>query len=326
MLRRDRLDREFDEELTAHLELLVEEGRRRGMSPADARHEALRKLGRPVALREAHREQRGMAIVDALGQDIRYAFRQFSRTPIVTATALLTIALGVGGSTAVFSVVYDVMLRPLPYPAPDRLVELFEDNPQANRPLFRVSTLNYLSWAERSTSTEALAAFGSTAVTLTDHGEPERLPGGAITASMFSVLGLPPLVGRGVRAEDERPGAPRVALIAEALWRRRFGGNAAIVGQSITLNGERHQVIGVVPRAFHEVGRAQIDSAGSSPQIFVPLTIDPARENRGNRVIRVNDLDVSIGLDVFSRNSPFALFDNAQSLGLFAIDTKADTF
>ena len=104
---------------------------------------------------------------------------------------------------------------------------------------------------------------------------------------MFSVLGLPPLAGRGFRAEDERPGAERVAVVGEALWRRRFGGDAAIVGQSITLNGERHQVIGVVPRAFREVGRAQIDSAGASPQIFVPLTIDPARENRGNRVVRV---------------------------------------
>ena len=233
-------------------------------------------------VRTAPREQ-----LNLLMQDIRHAFRLFSRMPIVTATALLTIALGVGGSTAVFSVVHAVMLRPLPYPAPDRLVELFEDNPRANRPRFRVSTLNYLSWAERATSTEALAAYAGAAVTLTDHGEPERLPGGAITASMFNVLGLPPLAGRGFRAEDERPGAARVALVGEALWRRRFGGDAAIVGQSITLNGERHQVIGVVPRAFREVGRAQIDSAGTSPQIFVPFTIDPARENRGNRVVRV---------------------------------------
>jgi len=181
-------------------------------------------------LRTAPKEQLNM-----LMQDIRHAFRLFSRTPIVTATGLITVALGVGGSTAVFSVVYAVMMRPLPYPAPDRIVELFEDNPQANRPLFRVSTLNYLSWAERATSMEALAAFGSAGFTLTDHGEPERLSGGAITASMFSVLGLPPLAGRGFRTEDERPGAQRVALIAEALWRRRFGGDPAIVGQTITL-------------------------------------------------------------------------------------------
>src|SRR5687767_9545525 len=135
-----------------------------------------------------------------LMHDIRHAFRLFTRTPTVTATALLTIALGVGGSTAVFSVVYAVLLRPLPYPRPDRLVELFEDNRPANAPLFRVSALNYLSWAERSTSMEALAAFLGTDFNLTDHGEPERLLGSTITASMFSVLGLPPLAGRGFRA------------------------------------------------------------------------------------------------------------------------------
>ena len=196
------------------------------------------------------------------------------------------IALGVGGSTAVFSVVYAVLLRPLPYPAPDRLVELFEDNPRANMPRFRVSTLNYLSWAERTTSMEALATFQGSAVTLTDHGEPERLPGSVITASMFRVLGLPLLAGRGFRAEDERLGAQRVAVLGEALWRRRFGGDDAIIGQSITLNGERHQVIGVVPSAFREVGRTQASSVDAA-QIFVPLTVDPAREMRGNHVMRV---------------------------------------
>jgi putative ABC transport system permease protein len=232
-------------------------------------------------LRTAPREQ-----LNVLIQDIRHAFRLFLRTPIVTATALLTIALGVGGSTAVLSVVYGVMLRPLPYPQPDRLVELFEDNRQRNLAMFRVSTLNYLSWAERSTSLEALAAFSGITVNLTGLGEPERLPGSAITASMFNVLGLPPLAGRGFRPEDERPGAHRVAVLAEPLWLRRFGGNRAIVGQSISLNEERYEVIGVVPGTFREVGRSQIASAGS-PQIFVPLTIDPARENRGNHVMRV---------------------------------------
>ena len=221
-----------------------------------------------------------------LMQDVRHAWRVFARTPIVTATVLLTIALGVGGSTAVFSVVYAVLLRPLPYPAPDRLVELFEDNPRANMPLFRVSTLNYLSWAERTTSMEALATFQGSAVTLTDHGQPERLPGSVVTASMFRVLGLPLVAGRGFRTEDERPGAQRVAVLGEALWRRRFGGDASIVGQSITLNGERHQVVGVVPGAFHEVGRTQASSVDIA-QVFVPLTVDPARETRGNHVMRV---------------------------------------
>jgi putative ABC transport system permease protein len=219
-------------------------------------------------------------------QDIRHAFRLFLRTPIVTATALLTIALGVGGGTAVFSVVYAVMLRPLPYPQPDRLVELFEDNARANTRMMRGSALNYRSWAERTTSLEAVAAFQGAGFTLTELGDPERLNGSAMTASMFDVLGLPLLAGRGFRAEDERPGASRVAVLAEPLWRRRFGGDPAIVGQSITLSGERYEVIGVVPRAFREVGRAQMSSP-DAPQIFVPLTIDPATENRGNHVLRV---------------------------------------
>jgi predicted permease len=243
-------------------------------------------------IRTAPKEQ-----VIVLMQDIRHAFRLFSRAPIVTATALLTIALGVGGSAAVFGVVYAVMLRPLPYPHPDRLVELFEDNRRANTSMMRASALNYRSWAERTASLEAVAAFQGVGFNLTELGEPERLLGTAITASMFDVLGLPPLAGRGFRAEDERPGAHRVTVLAEPLWRRRFGGNAAIVGQSITLNGERYEVIGVMPRAFREVGRSQM-SAAEGPQIFVPLVIDPARENRGNHVMRVvGRLRAGVSLD-----------------------------
>ena len=235
----------------------------------------------PDIFRTAPKEQ-----FTALMQDVRHAFRLFVRTPIVTATALLTIALAIGGSTAVFSVVYAVILRPLPYPGSDRLVELFEANRQRNITAFRVSALNYLSWAERATTLEALAAFQGIDLNITDRGEPERLFGSTITASMFSVLGVPPLVGRGFRPDDERLGAHRVAVLAEPLWRRRFGGDPTIVGQSISLNDERYEVIGVVPSAFRDVGRSQIGSTGG-PQIFVPLTIDPARENRGNHVLRV---------------------------------------
>jgi putative ABC transport system permease protein len=230
-------------------------------------------------VRTAPREQLSM-----LMQDVRHAFRVFRKTPVVTAAAILTLALGVGGNTAVFSVVHAVILRPLPYPNPDRLLEVFESNRTGTT--WRVSALNYLSWAERAQSFEALAAFNGGSVTLTDHGDPERLSSSAITGSMFRVLGLAPIAGRPLRADDEQPGNNRVALLSEPLWRRSFGGDPSIVGQSITLNGERHLVIGVVPRAFRDVGRTQISSAGDS-EIFVPLTIDPARENRGNHTLRV---------------------------------------
>jgi putative ABC transport system permease protein len=224
--------------------------------------------------------------LNVLMQDTRQAFRLLLRTPIVTATATITVALGLAGSTAVFSVVYGVLLRPLPYPQPDRLVELFEDNRQANMPQFRVSTLNYLSWAERSRSTGALAAFRGIDFNLTDRGEPERLLGSTVTASMFTVLGVRPLVGRGLRADDERLGSHRIVLLGESLWRRRFGGDPGIVGQFISLSGERYEVVGVVPRTFREIGRSQMTSGGE-PQVIVPLVVDPARENRGNHVMRV---------------------------------------
>ncbi len=221
-----------------------------------------------------------------LRHDVRHAFRLFRRTPIVTATALLTIALGVASSTAIFSVVYGVLLRPLPYPDPDRLVELFEDNRTANMPRFRVSTLNYLSWADRATGFQALGVISSLNATLTDRGDPEIVPGGAATASMFEVLGLAPVAGRAFQPSDQRAGAARVALLGESLWRRRFGGDPGIIGQLITINGERYEVIGVVPAAFRDIGRS-IVSSSAAPQVFVPFAIDPARENRGSHTVRV---------------------------------------
>ena len=221
-----------------------------------------------------------------LRQDVRHAFRLFRRTPIVTATALLTIALGVGSSTAIFSVVYGVLLRPLPYPHPDRLVELFEDNPTAGMPRFRVSALNYLSWTARATAFDALGVFSPLNATLSDRGDPESVPGGAVTASMFDVLGVAPIAGRAFHADDERVGASCVAVLGESLWRRRFGADASILGQAITINGERFEVIGVMPASFRDIGRSILSST-AAPQVFVPFTIDPARENRGNHTIRV---------------------------------------
>jgi putative ABC transport system permease protein len=232
-------------------------------------------------LRTAPREH-----LSALAQDVRHAVRLFRSAPIVTITTIVTIAIALSGTTAVFGVVYGVMLRPLPYPGPDRLVELFEDNRPANMAFFRVSALNYLSWAERSAAIEALAAFQSDTFNMTDEGEPERLGGATITASMFDVLGLEPVLGRRLQAQDERPGAGRVAVLAEPFWRRRFEGDRTVVGRTISLNGERHEVIGVVPAAFREVGRTRLTSAGA-PQVFVPMTIDPPRERRGNHIVRV---------------------------------------
>jgi putative ABC transport system permease protein len=219
-----------------------------------------------------------------LMQTIRHTFRSWWRTPVLAVTALLTLSLGVGFNAAIFSVVHAVLLRPLPYPAPERLVELFELDSTARG--FRVSVLNYQSWASRSSGLEALAAFNGMAFNVTSDAEAERVAGAVVTVSLFRVLALEPLTGRALVAEDERPGSRRVALIARSFWQRRYGGDPSAIGSSIVLNGERHEIVGVVPEAFRDIGRSQI-SAVARPQIFVPVIIDPTRENRGNRIMRV---------------------------------------
>jgi putative ABC transport system permease protein len=221
-----------------------------------------------------------------LKQDLRYAWRSLRRTPVVTATAILTLALGVGASTAVFSVVHAVLLRPLPYPEASRLVELFESNPKAGFQSMRASALNYLSWVERSKSFEAIAAFGSTALTLTDDGDPELVGGSFVTASLFDVLGVPPIVGRTLGPEDEQRASSRTVVLSESLWRRRFSSDPHIVGRSITLDGQRYEVVGIMPRTFREVGRAQA-TAIAAGQIFLPMAIDRTGENRANHTLRV---------------------------------------
>src|SRR5262249_53148964 len=159
------------------------------------------------------------------------------------ATAVLTLALGVGASTAVFSVVHAVLLRPLPYPEPDQLVELFEEDLAAGSAFFRVSPLNYLSWAERSQRFEAIAAFRNENVTLMADRDPELLNAGFVTASLFSVLQVSPIVGRPLQPDDERRGSARVVVLGESLWRGRFGSDRQIMGRSITLDGERYDIV-----------------------------------------------------------------------------------
>jgi putative ABC transport system permease protein len=220
-----------------------------------------------------------------LKQDLKQAWTGLRRTPIITAAAVLTLALGVGASTAVFSVVHAILLRPLPYPEPDALVELFESNVKTGS-MMRSSALNYLTWSERTRHFDAIAAFNSNNPTLTDHGDPEILIGSLVTASLFQVLRVNPIVGRTLQPEDEQLGSPRVAVISESLWRTRFGGDTQIVGRLITLDGESHRIAGVVPSAFREVGRAQVSAAGAA-QIFLPLRFDRSKEDRANHTMRV---------------------------------------
>jgi len=208
--------------------------------------------------------------------DLRYAARVLRKSPLVTLAIVLTVALGIGANTAIFSVVNAVMVKPLPYEQPDRLVWVAERNDRLKMPRFAASVLNYLSWKEQSRTFTQLGAFGFTSFNLTGQGEPEQFTGGTLTPSLFPLLGIRPVLGRSFAEGEDRPGSAKVAMISEGLWKRRFGGEPSIVGRSITLNGAATTVVGVAPASLATL---------SNGDIWIPLTIDREKEIRLNHVI-----------------------------------------
>ncbi|HEX3703027.1 MAG TPA: ABC transporter permease [Vicinamibacterales bacterium] len=212
-----------------------------------------------------------------LMNDLRYALRMMRTSPLFSAAVVMTVALAIAANTAIFSVVNAVLLRPLPFGAPDRLMWVAERNDALHIPTFGASLLNYLSWKEQ-TQNVALAALGSVTFSLSGSGDPEQFAGSRITPSLMPVLGLQPLSGRTFRDDEERPGAPAVAMISEGLWKRRFGRDPAVVGRTVNLNGVPTTVIGIAPPALAVL---------TGGDVWVPITIDPAHEIRLNHVVNV---------------------------------------
>ena len=182
-------------------------------------------------------------------QDIRYALRVLAKNPGFTIVAILTLALGIGANTAIFSVVNGVLLRPLPYPQPNQLVVLSEKNKNFERS--SISYPNFLDWQRRNSTFAAIAAYRSGDFSLTGSGEAERVRVGMVSAGFFEILGVSPVRGRLFTADDDRRGAAPVALITAGLWRSKFGSSAGIVGKTITMDGNGYTVVGIVPAAFH---------------------------------------------------------------------------
>jgi len=187
--------------------------------------------------------------MDTLWQDIRYGFRMLAQKPAFTVIALLTLALGIGANTAIFSVVNAVLLNPLPYPQSDRIMALCTKG--TNFDCSSVSYPNFLDWRRANQDFQAVAAYRSDEFNLTGHGEAERLRGEMISAEFFSILGVNPTLGRAFNAEDDHIGAAPVALISDGFWKRKFGGSLDIVGKTMALNGTSYSIIGVVPAGFH---------------------------------------------------------------------------
>ena len=208
--------------------------------------------------------------------DLRYALRTLCKTPAFTAAAILTLALAIGSNTAIFSVVNAVMLRALPFAGPGRLVSVGEVNRNFKDLLYGASVLNYLSWREQSQSFEQLGAIKPATYSLTGRGEPEQFAGNAISPSLFPLLGVQPVAGRGFRDDEDQPASPPVAMLGEGLWKRRFGGQASMLGQNLTFNGVSYTVVGIAP---------ETPTLLSPGEVWTPLVIDRTKEQRLNHLI-----------------------------------------
>jgi predicted permease len=246
--RKHQLDDEVDEELQAHLDMLQERFIRRGMEPKEASYAARRQFGGLTQVRQDLRQRRGLPLIDVLLQDIRHASRRLRRSKRFTAFAALTLALGVGATTAVFAVLDTVVLKPLPYAEPDRLMAFRSLDRRGSRPTM-LSYPNFLDFRRENRVFEHLVSYREAQFTLTDSLPAVSVTGEIVSWDLFPMLGVRPALGRGFGPDEEHPGA-HVAVLSHTLWTNRFGGNRDMLGKAIPLNGVPFTVVGVAPEGF----------------------------------------------------------------------------
>jgi putative ABC transport system permease protein len=247
-------DGDMEREMAFHVDELSRELMRGGMDAAAARAAARRRFGDTTRMKERGHDVRGSAAVDGLFRDLRHMGRALVKSPGFSAAVVLTLAVGIGANTAIFSVVDQLLLRPLPYPGGDRLVmvhETFQDSP--NVLTNSVSPANWLDWQRESRTIVAFAAWRTTTYTLTGIGEPTRVNAQVVSAEFFPLLGVQPLLGRTIDADDDRPNAPQAAVLSHAFWQRHFAADRLVVGRAVQLSDRPFQIVGVMPPGFRFV-------------------------------------------------------------------------
>jgi putative ABC transport system permease protein len=257
-LRKKRLEGQLSDELQFHIEMRTQEFVASGMVPEEARHKAQRLFGNQTLLKEMTREMDAIDWIETLWQDLRYAVRILSKSPAFTAVAVITLALGIGANTAIFSVVNGVLLRPLSFPDSDRLMLIFETTPEFSQN--SVAYLNYLDWRKENRSFTDMGTFRGDDFNFTGAGEPEHLKGKYVSASLFPVLGVSPILGRNFLPEEDRQGAGCAVMLSYSFWKRRFAADPNILGKTLTLSAASCAVVGVLPRdfRFHEEARVYV--------------------------------------------------------------------
>jgi putative ABC transport system permease protein len=271
---RNRIERELDDEVRTHLQMLADEYVRHGMTPEQARHAARRAFGGVEQMKETYRDRGAMRWVEVLIQDVRYAGRQLRRKPGAAIVAILTLAISIGATVAVFALVRNVLFRPLPYSSADRLVAIHSRVAQFGR--IPVSDAQYRAWRGASRSIDGMALLWAYAVNLSGSGDPERIVAARVSPDLFRMLDVRPQLGRLLREDEDQPGRDRVVLLGDRLWRRRFGADRQIVGKTIAVNGEPYEVVGVLPGdfSFPRISRLYaIPVNAGQPELWKPLAI-----------------------------------------------------
>ena len=253
LFHKDRVDQEFTEEIQAYLDMVTEENIRQGLTPQEARRNALVEVGGVEQVQERVREIRMGQFIETAWRDIRFGVRALVYSPIFTVVTVLSLALGIGANTAIFSVVNGLLLRPLPYPESEQIVDVWHTPPQQSFPgldRFSVSPANYLDWKAQSNAFEQMAIYTYTGLSLSTSNDPLPLIGAAVSSDFFSVLRTNAMQGRTFTPDEEQPGRDQVVVISHGLWQRAFGANPNIVGQTLTLNSRSFTVVGIMPAGF----------------------------------------------------------------------------
>jgi predicted permease len=316
LFRRPRVESDLDRELSFHLEQQILENLAAGMSPDEARAAAHRALGGLMQIQEECRDTRRVGFLETLARDLHFAARLLARTPGFTVIIVLTMALAIGANSAIFSVVEGVLLKPLPYAHPDRLVRIYFQNDA--QPKFPMNPFDFLDFRARNRAFSSLAAMVRSDVQLSqDNTDPVLLRGFQISAAYFRTLGLRPARGREFTTRDEQPGQPPVAILSDHLWRTRFKSNPATLGSSIRLNGQLFTVAGIMPPGTHHPGNNYHSVAdGETVDIWIPFVFNGNPARRGSHY-----------LDIIGRLRPGITFEqgNADLRSVLAQMAKENT-
>jgi predicted permease len=249
LFRRCSVDREIARELAAHIEMRIEDNLAAGMTPKEARRDALVRFGSRSAAKERTAEADAALFATGVWADLRYAIRQLWRAPGFACTAIVVLALGIAASVAIFAFVDAALIKPLPYRDPGRLVALFESNPLG--PRFHLSYLDYLDWKRINSAFNSLDAYDGAEFVLDTASGTQRALGATVSDGFFRTLGVAPALGRDFHSGEDLPSAPRTVLLSYATWQTRYGARADVLGQAVTLNGLPNTIVGVLPQGFH---------------------------------------------------------------------------